>query len=200
MRRVASHLLTLLSAASLVLCVAVCVLWERSHSTGWLADWTRPATTIQFGAARGVLWAYRAVEPPALTARRSPGLTLQRYPAPTHPRAWGYGPPSIPYHVDTAGFAYGSGPYATVPGRQARILLVPAWSAAGLTLLPPLAWLHRLRRRRQRRARAAAGLCPHCAYDLRATPGRCPECGTASAVERDGTSANGCPCARRLGS
>jgi hypothetical protein len=50
-----------------------------------------------------------------------------------------------------------------------------AWPIAVLAL-PPLAWLFRARLERRRR-RSLAGHCPHCNYDLRATPTRCPECG-----------------------
>jgi hypothetical protein len=35
-----------------------------------------------------------------------------------------------------------------------------------------------LRRGKQRAAKARAGFCIKCGYDLRASPGRCPECGT----------------------
>jgi hypothetical protein len=55
-----------------------------------------------------------------------------------------------------------------------RVWAVPYWPLlCAFGLLPLL----RLRAWHLRRRRSSAGLCPLCGYDLRATPGRCPECG-----------------------
>ncbi len=65
-------------------------------------------------------------------------------------------------------------------GLSAWTLRVPVLWTAWATLLPvafPLI-LRRLRRRRPR----GQGLCVKCGYDLRATPGRCPECGTQNPI------------------
>jgi hypothetical protein len=73
--------------------------------------------------------------------------------------------------------------YSTRQVNQAKawVLIVPLWSLLPMvTLLTgAMLWPERSWRRKDRRERA--GLCVKCGYDLRATPDRCPECGTIPA-------------------
>jgi hypothetical protein len=63
--------------------------------------------------------------------------------------------------------------YGVVLPHWTLVLLCVAWPS-GRALL-------RLRNSTRRAGQAARALCPTCGYDLRATPGRCPECGKSAA-------------------
>ena len=52
-------------------------------------------------------------------------------------------------------------------------LIIPWWPIAVLTFVPLAVTV----RGKLKRRFAPKGYCPHCGYDLRATPDQCPECG-----------------------
>jgi hypothetical protein len=75
------------------------------------------------------------------------------------------------------GFEHVAGALEDNPSYQSWDLLLPLWAPATLLAALPAARGFRTMRRRSRRSPYA---CRHCGYDLRATPDRCPECGTTT--------------------
>jgi hypothetical protein len=64
-----------------------------------------------------------------------------------------------------------------ITGYGGRFINLPYWLAVVvLAILPSIAW--RQHHRRLQHERLERGICLVCGYDLRATPDRCPECGT----------------------
>jgi hypothetical protein len=64
---------------------------------------------------------------------------------------------------------------AVVQGTSEYWIVVRLWIIAALTSIAPSVWVWQTKREH---GRAAQGFCRQCGYDLRATPDRCPECGS----------------------
>ena len=63
-------------------------------------------------------------------------------------------------------------------GLHLQGLEFPLWPVMLVTGILPVTWIMAFRRFHKRR-RQKLGLCLHCAYDLRASKEKCPECGLA---------------------
>jgi hypothetical protein len=184
------HLLNVLTAVSLLLCVAVVALWVRS---GWVADelhWTRaddvgPAHYRWYQyvySSHGGLLFCRDAE---VYDRAS--ITTQEAAAPTGTWTWrgwqrreAFYYPASPFGRDLKSKTWFYFAWQTWPATVLREMIVPHWALALPAAVLPAVWT--VRRLRERRRRRRAGFCPSCGYDLRATPGRCPECGTIAAA------------------
>jgi hypothetical protein len=176
MRRLTRYLFTLCAAVSLLLCVAVCVLWVRSS---WSADqlwiWygkpidatSSAALEITHFSGRFLIritaigempatrWRYRQMPAAFMNQLLSEALWMTRP-----------GPKFL-------GLRYGF----RAMDRE-RILLIPDYFVALVTMILPGAWMRLVLPRLRK---PCPGKCRSCGYDLRASPERCPECGTANA-------------------
>jgi hypothetical protein len=184
-RRLPRILSNAATAVSLVFLVLTLAAWARGY---WVAD-------------RVVVWKYRADYRACAVVRGQPGCVLvlgfggpadgtveappviewRREPAAA---AWDVGFTRSARRWEFARFVWQSHELAWNSEARQRtpelwefLLIVPLCFPAALFAIGPAVALMRWRRRRGRRE----GLCPACGYDLRATPDRCPECGTIRA-------------------
>jgi hypothetical protein len=169
-----------LAAISLLLLTTVAVLWISSYSASRWLRWRRSMREDHWIAWRGEFVYSRNISLGSKIAYSPPyGLDTRSYYSTGRSRDAAEEYQQIGAYV-WHGFGRFDRTYPQPAGsavRQSGVLL-PAWFLAGVfAILPMIAFID-LRRRRIRRQRTNDGACPTCGYDLRATPDRCPECGT----------------------
>jgi hypothetical protein len=174
MKRLIRYTFNGLTVLSLLLCVVTVVLWVRSY---WVADcWVwypvnredRAAVDDYFAVSElGVIYARFIPRSDTLVGYpRSPTNFFTRTPDETN----------IPFIGKGVWRRMGFG-YARVVGwsdQPGWLLSFPHAAVVVVSSALPAIWLWLSFGRRRR----GAGMCLKCGYDLRATPDRCPACGT----------------------
>jgi hypothetical protein len=171
------RLVTLAAAASLLLCVAAVALWVRSYRQADVVYFETSRDTVAVTSVRGEIEVTQS--PPN---KSIPGTIRDRY---GHESLSGTSFMSV-----TESVWYSSLPTNyRVRGLVGFGFIVPAvsgytgvwfphWFLALLfSIFPALHSRATIRSRSRQR-----GHCTQCGYDLRATPGRCPECGAVPAA------------------
>ncbi|HEY7116336.1 MAG TPA: hypothetical protein VH475_07115 [Tepidisphaeraceae bacterium] len=156
----------------LMAAAGVAVLAWRSRALPEALSWGIARTSFELVSARGELWLLQVDDG---AAERSAAVRSELVLSGERP--WFAGLLEPAHEAGAARFYGGRGtvartpfayrlvraPYAAVAG---ALMIVPAWAGAG-----------RLWRSVRSRRRLRRGWCVACGYDLRASPGRCPECG-----------------------
>ena len=185
MRAVTRRPLSLLTALSLVLCVATLAWWARSFLPADLHVGAVDGRLVLLFCDARLTQIWESERAHVSAAEKWTQVRAGYYIRPsqftqkvladgTHVDLLLNAPPRL---TELLGFAYArESPALTW---DYRLITVPLLLPAALLAVPPALAFIAARRRRQR---SRAGRCHRCGYDLRATPGRCPECGTAARV------------------
>jgi hypothetical protein len=164
----------LLTALLLLACIGAATLSVRSYLVsdsvhrGTYEPLAGRAVSWNVATSRGKMWIERSDSVESATAEALPAQLRN----PPRLFRWETHPPSE--RVQPANRFSSSKPWVDKSRWHIRVNL---HGLMVVTSVPLVAlWIKRLVRKT--RLHQAMGLCPHCGYDLRATPGRCPECGT----------------------
>jgi hypothetical protein len=154
----------IVSAAVLLgLCVATVAIWIRSWSHMDQLLWRNTHVGICVVASSGDLG---IVFENANSKPLTPFISYDRNDEPLKISG------AMQQHHTVLGVSIG---YGRVPELSYRAIIVPVWFLS----LASAAACWRLIRSAARGGESGQALCRVCGYDLRATPNRCPECGTA---------------------
>jgi hypothetical protein len=186
--------LNLLTVLSLLLWAAVVAMWVRSYRVGdlWMhvthvgngfREWSLASSSGRFGW-HATDWQYMGENAGRGWAADRFNGSLRQGLTPGTTRPWRLSPwETLGFHTSNTSEQHRpSDPVTDEHYRRrvtTRVVNVPYYAPALLTAVTP-AWWVLSRRGVRRRRRLARGLCAHCGYDLRASPERCPECGTVA--------------------
>jgi hypothetical protein len=162
------RLLTFATALSLVLCAATAALWVRSY---WACDtWAfqSRSNVYRFAASRNRVQFNREKIP--ASGRRFEFARGSSEPL-DFDSIWLGDPWPHDWYFAGCGASWDA---------SSLVLLAPCWLIAAAFAATPAAWSCRFGVRRRQWRRRHEKHCPQCGYDLRASPDRCPECGTAA--------------------
>jgi hypothetical protein len=182
-RRLGRWAFNILAGVSLVLLLAVAAMWVRSYWVGEAIYREAPAYRLAVLSSKGQCSAFRTTYPKSAANGQARwkysnrGMWAEVTRRPGLYRA----DPGVRCYGPVAGFGLFDKPAGPKSrGAATREVFFPYWFLVLLTVAGPAAWCYQARRRRRLRSRSLS-LCPVCSYDLRATPDRCPECGTPKA-------------------
>jgi hypothetical protein len=168
-RRLTRYFGTLLALCSLALCVAGVVFWWRSYG--------RIDALVGTGGGHYDVKSWRGQVMLTFTLHQPPPEGWEWRSVAAAKTHFGDDPLDAGYSHRLLGFAYESDTLGHGRRQWTEVAAAaPYWFVTLLLLVWPVTWLVRHTRRRRW---SAAGRCPHCGYDLRASGDRCPECGAA---------------------
>jgi hypothetical protein len=198
MKRIGRYILNGLTVLSLLICVATVALWVRSYRFEEAACYrSRSHYLYMASSQRGRLW-IEVIHEIGLFDSKShtdwqSGGWVYSFSRDNDNWPWDRWYSDSDYYVNRRGFAFVNGDrmtpvpppaqsdlVGTLDAFPATAFALPYWLLLVLASLSPVIKFRQVQRYRCQKNR---NQCQSCGYDLRATPDRCPECGTIPAVK-----------------